>query len=199
MNLAIPVYIEEHKLPGEASPQFTLRPLFFTAPVKSARQLSGGMSKLAQAVRHHLDQLGQKARQEELIPWTFSPALAEHRVKVALQLRRQTAEGRFLVVAFDALDRRVAFTPALPGLFFEVLRGQDVAERAREVIVDHFRKREKEEGDKFELPEELATYTRAWVTTLELDFHPNPTLPKFDAAAALLSLVSARPADGRTE
>jgi ATP-dependent Clp protease ATP-binding subunit ClpA len=200
MNLAIPVYIEEHKLPGEASPQFTLRPLFFESPTKSARQLSGGMSKLAQAVRHRLDSLGSQPRQAELIPWTFSPALSEHRVKVPLQLRRQTAEGRFLVLAFDALDRKLAFTPALPGLYFEVLRGQDVPERAREVIVDHFRRREKEEGDAFVLPHHLATYTRAWVTTLELDFHPNPMLPDADATAAgLLALVSGPAPDGRAE
>src|SRR4051812_34821524 len=152
MNLTIPVYIEEHKLPGEANPQFTLRPLFFPAPERSARQLSAGMSKLAQAVRHHLDSLGSKPRQEELIPWTFSPALAEQRVKVALNLRRQTAEGRFLVVSFDALGRRLAFTPALPELYFEVLRGQEVAERAREVITDHFRQRERDEGEAFRLP-----------------------------------------------
>ena len=107
MNLTIPVYIEEHKVADDPNPQFRLRPLFFAGPVKGGRQLSAGMSKLAQAVRHHLDQLGQKARQEELIPWTFSPALAEHRLKVALHLRRQTAEGRFLVVAFDALGRKL--------------------------------------------------------------------------------------------
>ena len=82
-------------------------------------------------------------------------------MKVPLQLRRQTAEGRFLIVAFDALDRRLAFTPALPGLYFEVLRGQEVAERARDVIVDHFRRREKDVGETFVLPHHLETYTRA--------------------------------------
>ena len=199
MNLVIPVYIEEHKLPGEASPQFTLRPLFFEGPAKLARQLSAGMSKLAQAIRHQLDSLGGAARQEELIPWTFSPALAEHRVKVSLALRRQTAGARFLVVTFAAFDRRIAFTPALPGLFFEVLRGQEVAERAREVITDHYRRREKEEGDAFELPAELTTYARAWVTTLELDVQSNPSLDHRDVGTALLALVSGAPPDGRAE
>src|SRR6476469_9053661 len=52
MNLTIPVYIEEHKVPDDPSPQFRLRPLFFPGPVKGGRQLSAAMSKLAQAVRH---------------------------------------------------------------------------------------------------------------------------------------------------
>jgi ATP-dependent Clp protease ATP-binding subunit ClpC len=199
MNLLIPVYIEEHKLPGEASPQFTLRPLFFKAPAKSARQLSAGISKLAQAIRNHLDEFAQEPIQHSLIPWTFSPALAEHRVKFSLQLRRQTAEVRFVLVAFDAFDRRIALAPSIPDLYFEVLRGQDVADRAREVITDHFRQREKDEGDDFALPRDLATYTRAWITTLELDIHPNPKLPKPDDFAGLLSLFSGGPPNGRSE
>jgi ATP-dependent Clp protease ATP-binding subunit ClpA len=199
MNLAIPVYIEEHKLPGEASPQFTLRPLFFESPSKSARQLSAGMSKLAQAVRNDLDALGGRARQEELIPWTYSPVLAEHRLKRSLQLRRQTADVRLLVVAFVALDRRIAFAPAVPGLFFEVLRGQDVGERAREVITDHFRRREKDEGELFALPGHLMTSRRAWVATLELDVRSNPTLAKPDLGARLLALTAGGAPDGRAE
>src|SRR5438046_800509 len=120
MNLLIPVYIEEHKLPGEASPQFTLRPLFFKAPAKSARKLSAGMSKLAQAIRNRPDAVAQEPLQHQLIPWTFSPALSEHRLKFSLQLRRQTAEVRFVVVTFDAFDRRIALAPAIPDLHFEV-------------------------------------------------------------------------------
>src|SRR5437016_4298742 len=98
MNLAIPIYVEEHRIPDDPHPQFRLRPLFFAAPIKMGRQLSTAMSKLAQAVRNELDSLAVRPRQAGLIPWTFSPALVERNLKIGLQLRRQTAECRFLVV-----------------------------------------------------------------------------------------------------
>jgi ATP-dependent Clp protease ATP-binding subunit ClpA len=198
MNLAIPVYIEEHKVPQDPIPQFRLRPVFFAAPFKLSRQLSSGMTKLAQAVRQVLDSLAVLPRQEMLIPWTFSPALSEHNVRFAMQLRRQTAECRLLVLSFEAFDRRVAFAPALPDLFFEVLRGQDVAARAREVITDHFRQLEKDEGDDFELPPQLASCARAWVTTLELDVHPNPSLEP-PGVNNLMAILSQQKPDGRAE
>ncbi|MDB5322104.1 MAG: ATP-dependent Clp protease ATP-binding subunit [Phycisphaerales bacterium] len=199
MNLTIPVYIEEHKVADDPNPQFRLRPLFFAGPIKGGRQLSAGMSKLAQAVRHELDALAVQPRQDALIRWTFSPALSERKVSFAMQLRRHTAECRFLVVAFEAFDRRLAFTPSLPDLFFEVLRGQDVAERAREVITEHFRKLEREEGEAFTVPAQLTNYTRAWVTTLELDVHPRPSLERPAAANDLLAILSQKTPDGRAE
>jgi ATP-dependent Clp protease ATP-binding subunit ClpA len=199
MNLTIPVDIEEYKVPEDPSPQFRLRPLFFPGPVKGGRQLSAGMSKLAQAVRHELDALAVQPRQEALIPWTFSPALSERKVSFALQLRRHTAQCRFLVVAFEAFDRRIAFTPSLPELFFEVLRGQDVAARACEVITEHFRKLEREEDDFFTVPAHLLNYTRAWITTLELDIHPRPSLERPPAANELLAIQSQQTPDGRAE
>lgn len=198
MNLAIPVYIEEHKVPQDPVPQFRLRPVFFGAPFKLSRQLSSGMTKLAQAVRHELDSLAVLPRQEKLIPWTFSPQMSEQNVNFSLQLRRQTAECRFLVLSFEAFDRRVAFAPALPDLFFEVLRGQDVAARAREVITEHFRQLEKEEGDDFALPPQLASCSRAWVTTLELDVHPNPSLDPPNLSN-LMAILSQQKPDGRAE
>lgn len=199
MNLTIPVYIEEYKVPDDPNPLFRLRPLFFPGPVKGGRHLSAGMSKLAQAVRHELDALAVQPRQEALIPWTFSPVLSERKVSFGLQLRRHTAQCRFLVVAFEALDRHIAFTPSLPELFFEVLRGQDVAARAREVITEHFRKLEREEDDFFTVPAHLLNYTRAWITTLELDIHPRPSLERPAAANQLLAILSRKTPDGRAE
>jgi ATP-dependent Clp protease ATP-binding subunit ClpA len=199
MNLAIPVYVEEHKLADEPHPQFRLRPLFFDAPTAVARQLSAGLSKLAQLVRREVDALATSPRHDRLVPWTFAPQVTERGVKFSVQLRRQTWECRLLVVTFTAFDRRVAVAPALdPPLFFEVLRGQDVDARAREVVTDRYRRLEKEEGDAFVPHPALATCRRAWVTSLELDLHPNPSL---EAAKAdgLLALFSQEKTDGRAE
>jgi ATP-dependent Clp protease ATP-binding subunit ClpC len=198
MNLAIPIYIEEHKVAGDPTPQFRLRPLFFEQPLKAARQLAMGMSKLAQAMRQRLDALATQPRQEEMIPWTFSPALSEARVKFSLQLRRQTVDCRVLVASFSALDRRIAFVPALGDVYFEVLRGQDLEQRARDVIGEHFRRLEKEEGEAFELPARLASCSRAWITPLELDVHPKPSLEKAPEGN-LMAILSSQKPDGRFE
>jgi ATP-dependent Clp protease ATP-binding subunit ClpA len=197
MNLTIPIYIEEHKVPDDPSPQFHLRPLFFPEPAKVSRQLSTGMSKLAQAVRQLLDAIATRPRQDELIPWTFSPTLAEQTVKFDLALRRQTARCRLMVVSFDALERKIAFAPAVPEVFFEVLRGQDVADRARDVLTDHFRKLEREEPS-FTLPAPLLNNARAFLTTLELDIHPRPSL-KSAAADKFFAIFSREKPDGRDE
>jgi ATP-dependent Clp protease ATP-binding subunit ClpA len=199
MNLSLPVYIEERKVAGEPRPVFVLRPLFFEAPRATGRQLSAGLSKLAQLVRNHLDAIANAPRQDDLVPWTFAPPLIERSVSFTLRLRRQTADARFLVVSFEALGRRLAFTPALPDLFFELLRGQDVAARAEEVLTDHYRRLEKDEGDDFALPEVLTAYARAWVTTLELDIHPNPTLkPPVETSLMAIFGGGTKP-DGRIE
>ena len=75
MNLSIPLYIEEHKIPHQPNPQFVLRPLFFAAPREVSQQLSAGMSKVAREIRKVLDGFTEMPRQEGLIPWTFSPPL----------------------------------------------------------------------------------------------------------------------------
>jgi ATP-dependent Clp protease ATP-binding subunit ClpA len=197
MNLSIPLYIEEHKIPHQPSPQFVLRPLFFAAPREVNQQLSAGMSKVAREIRKVLDGFAEAPRQEGMIPWTFSPPLADETVKFTLQLRRQTAECRFVVVSFEAFDRRFAFTPSLPEVWFEVLRGQSVAARAREVITEHFRRLEKAD-DELVLATELTTFSRAWITPLEVDIHPHPKLPT-PRVEGLLAIFSREAPDGRRE
>ncbi len=198
MNLSIPIYIEEHKVPGSPSPRFTLRPLFIAKPAEVAQQLSGGMSKLARKIREILDQLASAPRQEELIPWTFSPALAENALKFTVQLRRQTIDCRCLVIDFDALDRRLAIIPAIDDLWFEITRGQTLLNRARDVVTDHLRRREKEEAEDFSVSEDLTTYNRAWVTPLEIDIHPHPQIPK-PSIEGLLGLFGGGKVSGRAE
>jgi ATP-dependent Clp protease ATP-binding subunit ClpA len=197
MNLSIPLYIEEHKIPHQPNPQFVLRPLFFPAPREVGQQLSSAMSKLAREIRKLLDNLAEMPRQETLVPWTFSPPLNDETVKFTLQLRRQTAQCRFVVVSFEAFDRRFAFTPSLPDVWFEIARGQTVSDRAREVITDHFRRLEKADDD-FVISKDLTTFSRAWITPLEIDVHPHPKLPK-PSPAGLLAIFSQEKPDGRRE
>ncbi|MEZ0264209.1 MAG: AAA family ATPase, partial [Phycisphaerae bacterium] len=197
MNLSIPIYVEEHKVPGSPQSRFVLRPAFATEPSESGPQLSSAVSKLARKLRDLLDKLAHAPLQGDLIPWTFAPTLAEHALKFTVHLRRHTVDCKCLVLTFDALDRRLAVIPGVEDLWFEIQRGQTVEARTREVIEHHLRAREKDLPESSE-PTRLTSYTRAWVTQLELDVHPNPKPPKADARG-LMALFGGGVGSGRAE
>ena len=89
MNLSIPIYVEEHKVPGGPGSRFVLRPVFSPVPTESGPQLSSAVSKLARKIRDRLDDIAHAPLQGDLIPWTFAPALAEHPLKFTVHLRRR--------------------------------------------------------------------------------------------------------------
>ena len=99
-------------------------------------------------------------------------------------------------MTFRHLGKRLAFTPAVPGLWFEVGRNADLKTRARDVLTDYWRTRERDDEDA--QPEATSLAGKAWVQTLELSPHPavlKPKQPKFK----FLSLGDDSPTDGGTE
>src|SRR4051812_30941624 len=133
MNLSIPLYVEERRVPDMPTPTFFVRPLFFEGPFRASDLLSRATTKLASDLRQWLDKLGKNPRHDDLAEWTFAPDIDEHHVSVPLDLRRSHPTFRAMVVTFKALDRRIAFAPALHRLSFEILRGQSLEERVAEV------------------------------------------------------------------
>jgi ATP-dependent Clp protease ATP-binding subunit ClpA len=175
MNLTIPLLVSETRPPGTSTPMFGVTPLLERGPSGQSQHLSRAVTKLANELRKHLDQLGRQPRHDQLLRWTFCPAISEHQLKERLILRRGTAEVRVLVVSFAAFDRRIALIPVLPGRWFEIVRGQNVLERARDVLTEHLNELQKESED-FELPEQFTSKQRNWVTTLELDVRIEPEM-----------------------
>ena len=173
MNVVVPLLVEETPRPGSPSPMFTVRPLLDDGPHGQDEHLSRAVTKLANELRKQLDGLGRNMRHDDLLRWTFCPEVIEHHLKEKLILRRGTANVRVLVVAFDAIDRRIAMMPALPNRWFDVNRGQRVTARAREILLDHLNELQKESED-FELPEDFTAKCRHWTTTLELDVRLEP-------------------------
>jgi hypothetical protein len=57
MNITIPVYIQEIKTDKSAPPLYTVRPLFFEAPVERDEVLKRAMNKLARSLRRYFDYL----------------------------------------------------------------------------------------------------------------------------------------------
>ncbi len=173
MNLTIPILVEETKQADSSTPLYGVTPLLANGPMGRGEHLSRAISHSAHQLRKSLDALGQMPRQDELARWTFCPNISEQTLKARLALRRGTADVRVLVVSIEALDRRIGIMPALPGRWFEVLRGQKVLDRAKEVLTDHLESLHKELDD-FRVPPELTQGNRQWVTTLELDVHLEP-------------------------
>src|SRR4029079_16841252 len=102
--------------PGAPGPEFFVRPLFFPRPSRQSDLLSRATSKLATDLRRQLDELGRNMRHEALANWCFAPDVAEHHLKLRLDLRRSAPLVKTLFVTFAAMGRTVAFAPVLPDL-----------------------------------------------------------------------------------
>src|SRR5687768_3817688 len=199
MNLVIPLYVEERKVKGAAAPRYSVRPLFHEEPEFVSEHLSRATSQFAQAMRKWLDALAKEPHQAALAEWAYNPEARDHHAAIELVLRRHTQRVRLMLVVVEGLGRRLAFPPLMPSLWFELGRGQDVEERAREVLTEHFLKLEKEEGDDFSFPSFLTQYSRSWLSSVELDVQPHPEVKKADDALSFFLLGAPPVMSGREE
>ncbi len=170
MNITIPIYVQSHR------DLYVVRPLFFPRPIQQHEKLERVLHLLAGELRTDLRELGKMLRHDDLAAWTFSPDLDYHRLDLVLELRKRLARGRFFFVVFHTLGRRIAFTPSVSDVWFELARGENLAERATDVLTAYFRLREKEDEYDFTPPEKLALQGTAWITTLDLDIYPAQTI-----------------------
>lgn len=145
MTFNIPIFVEERSNGANRSPTFIVRPLFEIEPTQRAEKLSRALARLSNDLQNLLQQLGQEPRHEELAQWTFQPPLEEATLDLRLELDSGSQRHRFFLVGYPALGRKLWFTPTLPALRFEVLPGQDLAERAAEVLTRQFRQLERTE------------------------------------------------------
>ena len=177
MTFSIPIYVEERREPDKPHALFTVRPLFFDEPARSGEKLARALTRLATGVRQRLGELAREPLHDELAQWTFAPELEEHWLDLRIETKAGSFNNGFLFVTFRALDRRVAFTPSVPTVHFELLKGQDLRARATEVLTRHFRDEAKDD-DLAETPADIAPKGKAWLTTLDLQFEPPLAAPK---------------------
>ena len=195
MNLSIPIYVESRQPAGGAT-VYTARPLFADFPPERGENLERLMARLALDLGKHLTGLAQAARHDDLAAFTFAPRLSQHRLKLVLPLRRKTARCRFLFVVFRHFGRRIAFTPSVPAVWFDVARQEALDARATEVLTRHYRDLEREQDGTD--PEKHALAGTAYVTTLELEVHP-PSAPPKEAKPKFMLLGDDTPVSGATE
>ena len=133
MNFRIPLYVFQTKS------GYTARPLFASSPERSDDNLNRLLTRLTRDLVTLLELLGRKERHDEAAAWAFCPAVTAHRTPLEIELRRRVAHVKYLLVAFDHMDRRLAFSPTVPDLWFEVTRGEPLEARAQAVYSEHWR------------------------------------------------------------
>lgn len=172
MKITVPIYIQKQSQNGATPQMHILRPLFDQEIEARGEDLNRAMTKLAQKLRRACDRLGRELRHEQLARYGFAPDIEDHFFKATLDLGSRKARCNFLVVAFKSLGRRIAFTPSLPDLWFEIQRGETLADRSAEVLSHYFRDKEKRDGKDALTPETISVDGKAWVTTLEISINP---------------------------
>jgi ATP-dependent Clp protease ATP-binding subunit ClpA len=183
MMITVPAYVEGKK-PGGGPTVYEARPLFFNGPSARGDRLDRLLSHLTRELVKHLTDLAKEPRHDHLAASTFNPRLHSQRLELTLILRRRTAQCRFLFVSFSHLGRRIAFTPSIPNLWFDLARGEKIADRANEVLTRHFRAQE-QENERLSLDKVGITGT-AFVTALDMDVPVRVEPPKTDESKFLM-------------
>jgi len=156
------------------------------------------LNKLAQTLRQNFEELGKKATHYDLAWHTFSPYLTTKTLNFRIFLSSQSFDCKYLFVIFDAFDKKIAYTPNVAGMWFEMERGEDLQRRAEDVLIEHFKTLERRDGKGSQNPAALSFPSKAFVTTLDL----NLNLPqKFEEPEASLfaMLGNEQKPDGRQE
>ena len=169
MLLSIPVLATENKQPNQPAPIVVVRPLFALQTVEQGNSLQRALAKLNQNLRESYDEIGKNPRHDSLAWMAFSPLLSSKLLQFRLFLSSQTFDCKYLFVQFDAFGKRIAYTPNVLRLWFEIERGEDLQSRAVEVLTEHFKILERRDGKNSQNPTAFSYTSKAFVTTLDLN------------------------------
>ncbi len=198
MRIELPLFVQTGTadVPKGVS---SVRPLFFDRPVEANREIAKARAKLATGLTKMLGEMARGGKHREVAKYTFSPDLRLHALKFRIDLRRQSFHGRFPVVSFRHMSRRVAFSPLLQDIWFELHRGDGLESRAREVYTEFLRNIER--NDEEDLQDFLDRFTpqgKTWIDYLEIDISTGQKLEK--KGDSLLALLGGEErVDGATE
>ena len=189
MNVTIPVLVTEQKQKNSSVTLQVVRPLFRGQPVEQAESLQRALNKLANVLRERIEKLGAEARHDAIAELCFAPAIDGKTIDFRLNLGAENFDCRYLFARFAAFGKRIAFTPNVPEVWFEINRGEDLRLRAMEVLDDYFRKLERRDGRGSQNPEKFNFEGKAWLTTLDFDAHlPQKFEPKEENLFAFLGM-----------
>ncbi len=193
MRFRIPIYVFQTRK------GYAARPLFFSHPVRTDDTLSRLLSKLTGDIVREIEKAAKNERQDHVATWAFAPALSQHRLPIEVDLRKRQVKAKYLFVTFDHFDRRVAFTPSVPEVWFEVQRGEALADRAKRVLDEHWQQLERDADDPDALnPAEDGLTGKAWVQEVEVSARVPSVLPP-PPKISFLAIGGDSPSDGAGE
>ena len=168
MQINVPIYVNQR---GDRSgPPVVARPLFFPRPEKSGKELGRVIASLTDLLRTKLTEISQSNSHEELLCWHETRPISHKTVKLQLDLGDSTARLKLLLVTVERFNQRMAFSPSLPSIWFDVLPGEDLQDRALEVYQSHFREIRKDIPSFPVVSSGVAG--KAWVDYLTIDVKP---------------------------
>jgi len=171
MNVRIPIYVEEQKPEAvgfQHVRRVSLRPLFFAQPIEQDVSLQRATARLTNTLRSELGKLARLARHEELAAYSFYPPLHETMLEFTIEVGKKRFALRHLFVVVSAFDRRFAWTPSVPDVWVEVVRGETVRDRVQEAFSEHYRSLERRFGGDAIVPDTISVHGKAWITSVEV-------------------------------
>ncbi|RYD81686.1 MAG: AAA family ATPase, partial [Verrucomicrobiaceae bacterium] len=172
MNVTLPIYIEENPRGEGEAPLFLARPLHHPEPFRKSEKLSRALTQLQSDLQLLLKNLSRDPRHDELARWCLLPDYETTTLELRIELKSGSHTRRFFFAGYEALGRKLWFTPRLPDFHFEVLREQRLNERALEVFTEYFREIEKKgeevDFDEYALPKQ----GKSSLTVLEIEVKP---------------------------
>ena len=201
MNVRIPIYVEERK-PEAADFQHvrrvSLRPLFFPQPVEQDISLQRATARLANTLRNELGRLARLARHEELAAYSFYPELHETMLEFTIEVAKKRFALRHLFVVISAFDRRFAWTPSVPDVWIELVRGETIRDTVQEAFTEHYRSLERRFGSEAIRPDAISVHGKAWITSIEVSVDV-PTVHKQTAEPIFAMLGQVQEVHGAAE
>ncbi|MDA1232786.1 MAG: hypothetical protein O2856_18615, partial [Planctomycetota bacterium] len=199
MKITIPVLIETMSTTAGKAPEYVVRPLYFSAPVAKSQFLQSALNKLTHRLREILVELGKTPRHEAIAEWTYCPEVETKRCEVRIEVSRQSARLKLLLVMMQQFDRRIAFTPAFPDVWFEILWDQNPEERLAESLTEHLRKLHRESDDEIlSSLERFSLKGNAWISEIEFRINP-PRVREKKSDSLFAFLGGSETVDGELE
>lgn len=173
MNLYIPIFSERiHR--REKGKTYRVCPAFPAMPFKDRDAFEvfnpredRAIEELTRILRRHFNELAQDLRHDSLLRWSFHPEIKGEKIPLQLFLRKQSINGEWFAISYQSMGRRIVTLPKLPGVTFDVERGDRLADRATEVLTQYFRKLEKNSDGKLDLDQYLSP-GQSHLATIEL-------------------------------
>lgn len=203
MEINIPIYIEEHRTDETTEVSYHAWPIFAqlldqSHLVERGEKIHTTINKLVKNLRRFLTEVGERTNQTLIAQFSYCPEIEEHLLKLTIDLGYRRLPAKFLFVTFETFGRRVAFTPSVPLVWFEIQRGEILAERAKEVLTKHYQEEEKREGRNTVNLDYVSVNGKAWTTIIELDIHLQP-IPERKEERKRVALADTEKLKGETE